>query len=149
MRYSIQAGGKRLRPTLLVVGMEALSAAGKADPFCGGCGRRMCAHLSLVHDDLPCMDDDDLRRGRPTAHRAFDEATALLAGDALLTRAFALLSESYRERPALAVALVAELSDASGSRRLVGGQMEDLLAERTGISDRRVCATSTLTRRRP
>jgi geranylgeranyl pyrophosphate synthase len=76
------------------------------------------------------MDEDDLRRGRPTLHKAYDEATALLAGDALLTRAFAILAESYRDRPALAVSLLGELSDAAGSRRLIAGQMEDLLAER-------------------
>jgi geranylgeranyl pyrophosphate synthase len=76
------------------------------------------------------MDNDDLRRGRPTAHKAFDEATALLAGDALLTRAFAILAEGYAATPALAARLVAELGEAAGSRRLIGGQMEDLLAER-------------------
>jgi geranylgeranyl pyrophosphate synthase len=90
-----------------------------------------CVHAySLVHDDLPCMDNDDLRRGRPTVHRAFDEATALLAGDALLTRAFALLADGYAGDPALARALVSELASAAGSRRLVGGQMEDLIAEK-------------------
>jgi geranylgeranyl pyrophosphate synthase len=76
------------------------------------------------------MDNDDLRRGRPTAHKAFDEATALLAGDALLTHAFALLATAYASEPALAQALVRELGDAAGSRRLIGGQMEDLLAEK-------------------
>jgi geranylgeranyl pyrophosphate synthase len=88
-----------------------------------------CVHTySLIHDDLPCMDNDDLRRGRPTAHKQFDEATALLAGDALLTHAFALLAGNYPEK--LATALVRELADAAGSRRLIGGQMEDLLAEK-------------------
>jgi geranylgeranyl pyrophosphate synthase len=89
-----------------------------------------CLHTySLIHDDLPCMDNDDLRRGRPTAHKQFDEATALLAGDALLTHAFALLVEAYAGRPVLAHALIRELANAAGSRRLIGGQMEDLLAE--------------------
>ncbi len=78
------------------------------------------------------MDNDDLRRGRPTAHKAFDEATALLAGDALLTEAFALLSRAYAGNPALAQALVHELAQAAGSQRLIGGQMADLLAERQG-----------------
>jgi geranylgeranyl pyrophosphate synthase len=78
------------------------------------------------------MDNDDLRRGRPTAHRAFDETTALLAGDALLTLAFEILSTSYAATPALAASLTAELASAAGSRRLVGGQMEDLLAEKAG-----------------
>jgi geranylgeranyl pyrophosphate synthase len=76
------------------------------------------------------MDDDDLRRGRPTAHKAFDEATALLAGDALLTEAFLILSREYAARPVLAHALTRELADAAGSRRLIGGQMADLLAEK-------------------
>jgi geranylgeranyl diphosphate synthase type II len=76
------------------------------------------------------MDNDDLRRGRPTAHRAFDEATALLAGDALLTHAFALLARNYSNQPALATALVREMAEAAGSERLIGGQMEDLLAEK-------------------
>jgi len=90
-----------------------------------------CLHCySLVHDDLPCMDDDDLRRGRPTTHRAYDEATALLAGDALLTHAFALLAEHYADNPTLAHALTRELTRAAGSHRLIGGQMEDLLAEK-------------------
>jgi geranylgeranyl pyrophosphate synthase len=90
-----------------------------------------CLHTySLIHDDLPCMDNDDLRRGRPTAHRQYDEATALLAGDALLTHAFALLAEAYAGQPVLAHALMRELADAAGSRRLIGGQMEDLLAEK-------------------
>jgi geranylgeranyl diphosphate synthase type II len=89
-----------------------------------------CLHTySLIHDDLPCMDDDDLRRGRPTAHKAFDEATALLAGDALLTQAFALLSNHYVGQPGLANALTRELAEGAGSRRLIGGQMEDLLSE--------------------
>jgi len=90
-----------------------------------------CLHTySLIHDDLPCMDNDDLRRGRPTAHKAFDEATALLAGDALLTHAFALLVKAGAGNAALAASLVAELGAAAGSRRLIGGQMADLLAEK-------------------
>jgi geranylgeranyl diphosphate synthase, type II len=128
MRYSLQAGGKRIRPVLVL---------GAADLF----GRRHnplaaavaleCVHTySLVHDDLPCMDNDDLRRGRPTAHRQFDEATALLAGDALLTLAFQLIAHHYAAAPALATALLRELADAAGSEHLIGGQMEDLLAEK-------------------
>ena len=129
MRYSLQAGGKRLRPVLVVAAAELCGAeAGAALPAAVAIE---CLHTySLIHDDLPCMDNDDLRRGRPTAHRQFDEATALLAGDALLTHAFGLLAESYAAEPALANALTRELAAAAGSRRLVGGQMEDLLAER-------------------
>ena len=127
MRYSLEAGGKRLRPTLVLATAElygchdeaALPAAVAIE----------CLHTySLIHDDLPCMDNDDLRRGRPTVHKAFDEATALLAGDALLTHAFTLLAENYAGT--LATALVRELADAAGSRRLIGGQMADLLAEK-------------------
>jgi geranylgeranyl pyrophosphate synthase len=128
MRYAMQPGGKRLRPVLVLAAAELFDAA-KADPL--PCAVAVeCLHAySLVHDDLPCMDDDDLRRGRPTVHKAFDEATALLAGDALLTHAFSLLATGYADRPALAQALSAELADAAGSRRLIGGQMADLLAE--------------------
>lgn len=128
MRYSLQAGGKRLRPVLTLATAELFGAA--VDAALPAAVAIECVHTySLIHDDLPCMDNDDLRRGRPTAHKAFDEATALLAGDALLTHTFALLSSSYATNPALAVALVRELADAAGSRRLIGGQMEDLLAE--------------------
>jgi geranylgeranyl pyrophosphate synthase len=130
MRYSMMAGGKRLRPVLVLAAWRLFDAPGRADPLPAAVAVECVHTYSLVHDDLPCMDNDDLRRGRPTAHRAFDEATALLAGDALLTRAFGIIGESYRGTPALAAALVRELADAAGSRRLIGGQMEDLLAER-------------------
>jgi len=129
MRYSLEAGGKRLRPVLLLGAAELFGAPpGFALPAAVALE---CVHTySLIHDDLPCLDNDDLRRGRPTAHRAFDEATALLAGDALLTHAFALLAVEYAGRPGLAHALIRELAEAAGSRRLIGGQMEDVLAER-------------------
>lgn len=129
MRYSLQAGGKRLRPVLVLATAERFGCSD--DTPLPAAVALECVHTySLIHDDLPCMDNDDLRRGRPTAHRAFDEATALLAGDALLTHAFALLGVHYAGDPALASALVRELSDAAGSQRLIGGQMEDLLAEK-------------------
>jgi geranylgeranyl diphosphate synthase, type II len=129
MRYSLQAGGKRLRPVIVLATAELFGV--DDDAALPAAVAIECLHTySLIHDDLPCMDNDDLRRGRPTAHRAFDEATALLAGDALLTHAFALLSEAYASRPILAHALIRELADAAGSRRLIGGQMEDLLAEK-------------------
>jgi geranylgeranyl pyrophosphate synthase len=134
MRYSMQAGGKRLRPVLVLAASRLFDPA-RSDPLPAAVAVECVHTYSLVHDDLPCMDNDDLRRGRPTAHKAFDEATALLAGDALLTRAFAILAESYRASPALAASLVAELADAAGSRRLIGGQMEDLLAEKARASD--------------
>ncbi len=129
MRYSLAAGGKRLRPVLTLAAAELFGVGD--DAALPAAVAIECLHTySLIHDDLPCMDNDDLRRGRPTAHRAFDEATALLAGDALLTHAFALLANAYADRPAVAQRLVAEFGDAAGSRRLIGGQMEDLLAEK-------------------
>jgi geranylgeranyl diphosphate synthase type II len=129
MRYSLEAGGKRLRPVLVLAAAELFGV--NDDEALPAAVAVECIHTySLMHDDLPCMDNDDLRRGRPTAHKEFDEATALLAGDALLTHAFALLATSYAARPALAHALVRELADAAGSQRLIGGQMEDLLAEK-------------------
>jgi len=128
MRYSLEAGGKRLRPVLVLAACELTGGANDALPAAVAVE---CIHTySLIHDDLPCMDNDDLRRGRPTAHKAFDEATALLAGDALLTHAFALLSTAFGSQPQLANRLVLELSDAAGSRRLIGGQMADLLGEK-------------------
>ena len=128
MRYSLQAGGKRLRPVLAMSAAALFRAQFSALPVAIAIE---CIHTySLVHDDLPCMDNDDLRRGRPTAHKQFDEATALLAGDALLTHAFLLLSTHYAADPRLATALVRELADAAGSAHLVGGQMQDLLSEK-------------------
>jgi geranylgeranyl pyrophosphate synthase len=136
MRHSLQAGGKRIRPVL------ALAAAGLGartpdesvqlvtDALPAAVALECVHTYSLIHDDLPCMDDDDLRRGRPTCHRAFDEATALLAGDALLAQAFVILATSYAGRPALAAPLVRVLADAASGLRLVGGQMQDLMAER-------------------
>jgi len=127
MRYSLEAGGKRLRPVLVLATAELFGV--EDDSALAAAVAIECIHTySLIHDDLPCMDNDDLRRGRPTAHRQFDEATALLAGDALLTHAFALLAGNYPDN--LAGALVRELAAAAGSRRLIGGQMEDLLAEK-------------------
>ncbi|MBS0632360.1 MAG: polyprenyl synthetase family protein [Verrucomicrobia bacterium] len=129
MRYSLEAGGKRLRPVLVLATAERFGV--RDDSALPAAVAIECLHTySLIHDDLPCMDNDDLRRGRPTAHKQFDEATALLAGDALLTHAFGLMAESYAASPALAHALIRELADAAGSRRLIGGQMEDLLAEK-------------------
>ncbi|HEU5079541.1 MAG TPA: farnesyl diphosphate synthase [Opitutaceae bacterium] len=129
MRYSLQAGGKRLRPVLVLSAAE-LSAHDTFDPIPAAVSVECIHTYSLIHDDLPCMDNDDLRRGRPTAHKQFDEATALLAGDALLTQAFLILTNAYAANSELAMALVRELAYAAGSERLIGGQMEDLQAER-------------------
>ncbi|MFT3831417.1 MAG: polyprenyl synthetase family protein [Opitutaceae bacterium] len=129
MRYSLEAGGKRIRPILV---LAAADLFGKRAAAAAAAAAVECVHTySLIHDDLPALDNDDLRRGRPTCHKAFDEPTAILAGDALLTHAFALLATGYAEHPDLAAALVRELGQAAGSTELIGGQMEDIEAERT------------------
>lgn len=129
MRYVSLGGGKRLRP-FLVVESAALFGVPRAQALMAGAALE-CVHCySLVHDDLPAMDDDELRRGRPTAHKQFDEATAILAGDALLTFAFDILSRSETHPDAaVRIALVAELARAAGLGGMVGGQMLDLAAE--------------------
>jgi geranylgeranyl diphosphate synthase, type II len=124
MRYSLEAGGKRLRPVLCLASAAAFTPAADASHAATALE---CIHTySLIHDDLPCMDDSDLRRGRPSCHKSFDEATALLAGDALQPLAFELLATGYAAKPALATALVRELAVAAGSQLLVGGQTEDI-----------------------
>jgi geranylgeranyl pyrophosphate synthase len=133
MRYSLQAGGKRLRPVLVLAAAEQFDAEQRVDPIPAAVAVECIHTYSLIHDDLPCMDNDDLRRGRPTCHRAFDEPTALLAGDALLTHAFFLLCDAYAAQPSLAVTLCRELAVAAGSRHLIGGQMLDLLGERSAV----------------
>jgi geranylgeranyl pyrophosphate synthase len=136
MRYSLQAGGKRLRPVLVLAAAELFDPEERIEPLPAAVAVECIHTYSLIHDDLPCMDNDDLRRGRPTCHRAFDEATALLAGDALLACAFSILNEAYASQPSLAVGLSQELAAAAGSRHLVGGQMLDLLSEKSsGITD--------------
>ena len=124
MRYSLEAGGKRLRPVLCLA--SAAAFAPHADASHAATALECIHTYSLIHDDLPCMDDSDLRRGRPSCHKAFDEATALLAGDALQPLAFELLATGYASHPALATALVRELAVAAGSALLVGGQTEDM-----------------------
>ena len=121
MRYAVLNGGKRIRAILVIATGEALRAdAGRLEP--PACAVELIHAYSLVHDDLPAMDDDALRRGLPTCHRAFDEATAILAGDALHTLAFEILVGA----PASAGELVRTLADASGSRGMAGGQAVDL-----------------------
>ncbi len=131
MRYSTLGGGKRLRAFLTV---ETARALGRADGGPRRAGAAIeCVHAySLIHDDLPAMDDDDLRRGRPTTHRAFDEATAILAGDALQALAFEILADPATDRNAeMRAALCLGLARASGLAGMVGGQMLDLDAERS------------------
>ena len=134
MRYSLlQEGAKRFRPYVACLAAEALGEPRKrVMPF--ACAVECIHTYSLVHDDLPAMDNDDFRRGQPTNHKKFDEATAILAGDALLTDAFALLAEAYGETPDLALRAVFELSRAAGSHGMVGGQAIDMAAK-AGITD--------------
>ena len=136
MRYSLEAGGKRLRPVLCLASAIAFDPGADA---AHAATALECVHTySLIHDDLPCMDDSDLRRGRPSCHKAFDEATALLAGDALQPLAFELLATGYASNPALATALVRELAVTAGSTLLVGGQTEDMGGLAAGATEDRL-----------
>jgi geranylgeranyl diphosphate synthase, type II len=131
MRYSLLGGGKRLRPILCLAAADAV--AGETHLVLPvACSLEMIHTYSLIHDDLPAMDDDDLRRGRPTCHKQFDEATAILAGDGLLTAAFFVMAEAAVQHSAQAAAYVEVIrfiASASGYQGMVGGQMADLLAE--------------------
>ena len=129
MRYGSLGGGKRLRP-FLVVESAALFGVPLGNALMAGAALECIHCYSLIHDDLPAMDNDDLRRGRPTVHRAFDDATAILAGDGLLTFAFDILSRPETSAdPAVRIRLVNMLSRAAGIGGMVGGQMLDLTAE--------------------
>ena len=128
LRYSLLAGGKRLRPLLCCAASEACGGtARRALP--AACAVEMIHAYSLIHDDLPCMDDDDLRRGKPTSHKMFGEGIAVLAGDALLTEAFAVLATAQPRARYHGSDLVTELARAAGSRGLIAGQVADLEAE--------------------
>lgn len=131
MRHAALANGKRMRPFFVLETGAMFGASEKS--LLRTAAALECVHCySLVHDDLPCMDDDDFRRGQPTVHKAFDEATAVLAGDALLTLAFKILASSEtHDDPAVRVQLIERLADAAGARGMVGGQMIDMLEEET------------------
>ncbi|RKQ70849.1 farnesyl-diphosphate synthase [Litorimonas taeanensis] len=131
MRYACLGGGKRLRP-FLVIETARLFGGDLENALTVGCALE-CLHVySLVHDDLPCMDDDDLRRGRPTVHKAYDEAIAVLAGDGLLTHAFALLgSAAAHENPSIRAKLVCELAEKGGVAGMIGGQVIDMTVAET------------------
>lgn len=129
MRYSVLAPGKRLRPLLAILAAEA-AGGDEADALPAACAVEMVHVYSLIHDDLPAMDDDDLRRGLPTCHKKFGEALAILAGDALLTLAFQVLVESYPPRSA--AACCRELARGAGACGMVGGQVDDLAWEKGG-----------------
>lgn len=124
MRYSMEAGGKRIRPVLVIAASELFPS--QADPLAAAVAIECLHTYTLIHDDLPSIDDSDLRRGRPSCHTQFDEAVAVLAGDSLLTYAFQLLAGHYAQQPSLATGLIHDLANASGSERLIGGQMEDI-----------------------
>lgn len=125
MRYSVLGGGKRIRPALCLAAARA-AGADLSTALAPACALELVHAYSLVHDDLPAMDDDDLRRGRPTVHIAFDEASAILAGDALQTLAFALLADAPALSDQQRIAMVRELATASGHQGMVGGQAIDL-----------------------
>ncbi|UTT44157.1 polyprenyl synthetase family protein [Exiguobacterium aurantiacum] len=133
MTYSLEAGGKRIRPALLYAVLDTYGRP-RALGHEAAVALEMVHTYSLIHDDLPAMDDDDVRRGRPTNHRQFDEATAILAGDALLTDAFYLMARADLEATKI-VALITRFSEAAGSAGMVGGQLDDMLAEkRSGVT---------------
>ena len=127
IRYSLLAPGKRLRPCLVLLAAEACGQR-STTALPAACAVEMIHAYSLIHDDLPAMDDDDMRRGQPTCHKQFDEATAILAGDALLALAFQILAKDIRP-PAVAVRCLHELALSAGATQLVGGQVADLTAE--------------------
>jgi geranylgeranyl diphosphate synthase type II len=128
IRYTLEAGGKRVRSALVLWCCELISGRVNHDAEIAAAAIEMVHTYSLVHDDLPAMDDDDFRRGQPTCHKAFDEATALLTGDALLTLAFEVLAKEI-DTPSVAVRLIGELAQAAGPAGMIAGQMADLKAE--------------------
>ncbi len=130
MRYSVLAPGKRLRPTLVIAGAEAVGGAAEA-VLDTACALELIHAYSLIHDDLPAMDDDDYRRGRLTNHKVFGEAMAILAGDALLTLAFRLVADNAARLadPRAVARVVADVADAAGTDGMVGGQVIDIESE--------------------
>lgn len=129
MLYSLQAGGKRLRPILLLAAYDLFPS--NLDPLPAAVAIECIHTYSLIHDDLPSMDNSTLRRGMPTSHIKFNEATALLAGDALLTYAFYLISKYYQHVPDIACKMIYSLSEAAGPNKLIGGQIEDFHHEQS------------------
>ncbi len=150
VRYSLFAGGKRIRPVLVLAAGEAVGGA-REDLMPLACAVELVHTYSLVHDDLPAMDDDDLRRGKPTSHKVFGEAIAILAGDALLTRAFHLMAEVPEgwdaTRVRRRVRAAALLGEACGTTGLIGGQVMDLESEGRAIDARRLSSGCTARRR--
>ena len=132
MAYSSQNGGKRFRPVLSLLTGELLGVSTER-VLAFGTAVELIHTSSLIHADLPCMDDDDERRGQPTNHKVYGEDVALIAGDGLLTEAFYLLGKYYQDNPQLACQLVLELSQAAGHRGMIGGQAIDIKAQKKGI----------------
>ena len=128
IKYTLEAGGKRVRSALVLWCCELVSGKVNRNAEIAAAAIEMVHTYSLIHDDLPVMDDDDFRRGQPTCHKAFDEATALLTGDALLTLAFEVLAKEIDDAP-VAVRLIGELAQAAGPAGMIAGQMADLKAE--------------------
>lgn len=128
IEYTISAPGKRVRAAIVLWCCEAVAGKANEDAQTAAAAIEMVHTYSLIHDDLPAMDDDDFRRGRPSCHKAFDEATAILTGDALLTMAFELLSTKISE-PSKAVEMIKTLAEAAGPAGMVAGQIDDLLAQ--------------------
>jgi len=134
LRYMLESPGKRIRSVLVLWSCELVAGKINRNAEIAAAVMEMVHTYSLVHDDLPAIDNDDLRRGRPTCHKAFDEATAILAGDALLTLAFEILAKEI-DQPSKAVRLIGELADAAGPSGMIAGQMADLKAEKTAASE--------------
>jgi geranylgeranyl diphosphate synthase type II len=137
MEYSVTAGGKRLRPILCIAAGETLSAKSQDGAMIAGCAIEFIHTYSLIHDDLPAMDDDALRRGKPTCHMAFDEATAILSGDALLTLSFEVLTKDLPRATGdheKALEVTGVIAKAAGGMGMVEGQMRDILAEGKTLS---------------
>ena len=136
IHYSLMANGKRLRPVLCIAAAEAVGGRTK-DVLKAACALEMIHTYSLIHDDLPAMDNDDVRRGKPTCHIAFDEASAILAGDALLTLAFQLLSAvefSNGSQASTWLRVIHRIADAAGYRGMIAGQMKDIASEKDILS---------------
>ena len=135
MRYAVFAGGKRLRPVLCLAAAEACGGE-VSNALAPACALELMHTYSLVHDDLPAMDDDDLRRGRPTCHKVYGEAIGVLCGDALLTEAFIVLAKTPATKRYGTREYIAELAETGGSRKLIGGQVMGLEGEGKALAKR-------------
>lgn len=128
MNYSVKAGGKRIRPVIMLAATELVGGNSEnVMPF--ACALEMIHTYSLIHDDLPCMDNDDLRRGKPTNHKVFGEAIAVLSGDALLNKAFEIMLKNSQLTPNMTIAAMSEMATASGTEGMIGGQVIDIESE--------------------